>query len=287
MVESIDGGGKDVVIEGLKKRDEALGKNVVDINSMWKNNVPVNDNLLLQIYGKVILDERKGRFYCDIIPTYSDLKKYYIKHYNKMIDSIIVSEPTFGSFGLKIRTKIVDLKKGDDFTPKQEAEAYAADRHELLQKLIIPAIDDGVNVYSARGFISSVVYQSQRNENALTINKIMSIPGNIFARKNHPELVIIVDIKPEIAVERLAKRDTEQTKFEKISFLEPFQKFYMSDFLKSFLEEMGCKVVYFDNNRNRDLGEVYDAIKRLMDDFYGSKKNAETKKSNLLNWYLT
>lgn len=268
VAESVDGGGKSVIVDGLKKRDEQLGKRILDIRKLWRNQVPKEENILLKIYGENLIRTMDGETFVDIIPSYKELKAYHTKNNIPFIDSIIVCEPTFASIGLKIRKKIINEVEGKNWGVKDTAEAYSEDRYELLKKLIIPALEDNKNVYSERSYISSIVYQSIQDDSVFSIEKITGLTGNQFAIQHTPKLVIIASVKPETALERTQKRDKkDKCKFENLAFQKKLAKKYLSHELKERIESYGSRVVYINTDDPRIEEDTLYFANKIMDDF--------------------
>lgn len=103
---------------------------------------------------------------------------------------------------------------------------FTADHAEHLAKLVKPALENGKNVISDRYSDSRYAYQGVtlkgRFENPLDWVKHLHSGWTVV-----PDLTFLFDIEPEIAVERCGKRG-EQTKFEKIEFLQKVRENFLS-----------------------------------------------------------
>ncbi len=122
------------------------------------------------------------------------------KHFkNKGYDVLVTREPG----GIRISEKIRDILLGKEYPemdPRTEALLFAAYRRQHLIEKIKPALEAGMLVLCDRYVDSSLVYQGiARN---LGIDEVWSI--NAFAIENFlPELTILVDVLPEIALARV------------------------------------------------------------------------------------
>lgn len=126
----------------------------------------------------------------------------------------VLKEPSDSEYG-----KI--LKRWDRLDPQKELELFILDRKEDVARNILPRLEKCVTVIMDRYYYSSVAYQG-----ALGIDpeKILRI-NEEFAPK--PDLTILLDISPEIAIERIKKTRT-LTKFEDIEYLRKVREIYLS-----------------------------------------------------------
>ena len=126
---------------------------------------------------------------------------------------LVTFEPTQGKYGAEIR-KI--LKK--ESNPKKNAERclrlYVEDRKEHIKNVILPALKEGKIVICDRYKYSTVAYQ---NAQGVPIKKIIKMHKGM----PKPDLVIILDVDPEIAIKRIVKdrKRKDFDKFEKKEFL--------------------------------------------------------------------
>jgi dTMP kinase len=120
----------------------------------------------------------------------------------------ITFEPTNGSIGKLIRQS---LRKELDFTPKTTALLFAADRSEHIygKDGLEERCNRGELVISDRYLLSSLVYQGITCGEELPARLNMDFPG--------PELLLFFDIDPEIAQNRIIRRDYREI-FEYLDF---------------------------------------------------------------------
>lgn len=160
------------------------------------------------------------------------------------IDSELVYEP----YTEEIRTL---LNRSPDINPIVEAMLFAADRMYLHSEVLSKMLQDGKVVIGDRSFIASIVYQVVRGAPEEFVISI-----NSFAIK--PSLIILLDITPETAIERLERKKSKQLlHLEKPSFLLNVRQRYF-DVLKS----MGIPhhVINAERNINAVLEDVLSVI---------------------------
>lgn len=145
------------------------------------------------------------------------------KHFlNKGYQVLVTREPG----GIRISEKIRDILLGKEYPemdPRTEALLFAASRRQHLVEKIKPALEAGMLVLCDRYVDSSLVYQGiARN---LGIDEVWNI--NAFAIEDFlPELTILVDVLPEIALARIHKNsnrevnrlDLEQRSFHDLTY---------------------------------------------------------------------
>ena len=241
VAESIDCGGKGSIISAIKRDDESAGRLVLDLRLLWPSDEPDKiplgrTNALSEIYGTD-----------DIIPKYEELQKFYEKTFRRRIDTIITCEPTWAGIGLQIRKKII--KTDADHTAKDTADAFAQDRHNLISRLIFPAIQDGVDVFCERNFCSSVVYQSSM-DTPLSVEDILALEGNMYAARHAPHVYVICDISADTAMERKnARKKQDDCRFEVPEFMRKIEAQYRSPALKELLNSHKSMVVYVNTEK--------------------------------------
>lgn len=120
-----------------------------------------------------------------------------------------VAEPSYDGIGALIRTLI----RTGETNERSISMLYAADRLDLWERKIEPALREGKVVISDRCFLSSMVYQGSALGNEWTrfVNSHMT----------YPDLIVILDISPQAALARLAVRgDGEEAVYERKEAIE-------------------------------------------------------------------
>jgi dTMP kinase len=161
-------------------------------------------------------------------------------------DFVFTREPTTGWIGDAVNRAI--HSDTDDLA------------EEHISKLILPALESGQNVISDRYSGSRYAYQ------AVTLKDKFPEPMEWIQQIHHgwtvdPDLTVLFDIDPEISVERCGNRG-EQTKFEKIDFLEEVRANYLK-----LAEAHPKRFVIINTDRAVDEIEkdVLDAIHSLIE----------------------
>jgi len=140
----------------------------------------------------------------------------YIRDFLKKLGfkAEVLKEPSDSEYG-----RI--LKSGGRLDPQKELELFILDRREDVVRNILPRLEKCVTVIMDRYYYSTVAYQGALGidpEEILRINEE-------FAPK--PDLTILLDVPPEIAVERI-KRTRKPTKFEDLEYLKKVREIYLS-----------------------------------------------------------
>ncbi len=216
MVEGIDCSGKGTIVDALRDFFVRQGKKVLDLRSYWK--------------------AQQG---------FPSPEGY---------DVIIATEPTFTNIGYKIRFDM--LRNKGKYTSEEIAKAYAEDRKELYEKVIVPAKQQGKIVVQERGVVASLVYQPLMP--GLNLDVVLSLDGNRFCLTHLPDVLIIATVKPLIAVQRLKSREHKKDEaiFEKLDFLKKAEAVYEGRWLKEFMEAKGTRVIRMDTNPPKSVDDT-------------------------------
>jgi dTMP kinase len=158
---------------------------------------------------------------------------------------IVLKEPSESIYGKMIKS----LKSRPD--PETEMELFLKDREIDVKDRILPALEEGKIVIMDRYYYSNIAYQSARGLNA---DRIRELNERIAPK---PDLVILLDLSPSKALERLKNR-------EKLSIFE--EKDYLEKVRQKFLEIADERTVII--NAERDLEfvkrEAEKAVIRLL-----------------------
>lgn len=129
---------------------------------------------------------------------------------------VFTSEHTSGTVG-----QLIDkvLQKRIILDPLALQFLFVADRIDHLKTLIQPSLDKGLNVISDRYFWSTVAYGSLVAEKKwlLQVNKSCLLP----------DLVILLDLPPVIALQRISQSRPQKSLFEKMSTLKQVRENYL------------------------------------------------------------
>lgn len=153
----------------------------------------------------------------------------------KNLDVVILSEPSLGPWGKKIRKK---ASLPDSLTPEEELELFVKDRKDNVQKNLGPALAKNKIVLLDRYYFSTMAYQGAKGidvERIRLINEQFAIP---------PDLVFILDVEAEMGLNRIQGRKNKDLLFERQDFLVEVRKIF-----KSFL---GDNIFHIDSENTPD-----------------------------------
>ena len=150
------------------------------------------------------------------------LKKYFAE---KKTDAVFVRDPGSTQIGEKIRSLILDTQN-TAMSDETEALLYAACRIQLVNEVIVPALERGTNVICDRFVDSSIAYQGFAR--GLGQEKIELI--NIFAlEKCMPDLTVFFNLPPEKGMLRKNnQKELDRIEKESINFHKKVYNGYLS-----------------------------------------------------------
>lgn len=117
---------------------------------------------------------------------------------------ILSREPTDGAFGRRLRESATTGR----LSPEEELQLFLQDRREHVETLIEPALQSGEIVILDRYYFSSMAYQGVRGFDPQEIRRV----NEEFAPK--PDLMLLLDLSIDSALERIGVRDGEANEFE-------------------------------------------------------------------------
>ena len=128
---------------------------------------------------------------------------------NLDFDVIITREPGGSVGGEEIRNLLL-RGQVDRWSAETEILLFTAARRDHLERIILPAINDGKIVLCDRFTDSTRMYQGMRGPNLRTLVDML----NAKVINHDPDLTIIIDIDPEISLKRAKSRKTSEERFE-------------------------------------------------------------------------
>ena len=124
-------------------------------------------------------------------------------------DIIITREPGGSVGGEEIRNLLLQGEV-DRWSAETEILLFTAARRDHLERIILPALQDGKIVICDRFTDSTRMYQGMRGPKLRDlVDKLTTEVINC-----DPDLTIIIDIDPEISLERAKSRKTAEERFE-------------------------------------------------------------------------
>lgn len=177
---------------------------------------------------------------------------------NSDLEILSTREPGGVKISEQIRNVIVD-KSNTEMCYETEALLYAAARAQLIKEIIEPALKQEKTILLDRFVDSSYVYQGVAR--GLGIEKVVDI--NKFATKGwYPDKTIILDIDPEIGLNRIYSnnRETNRLDLESLDFHRRIREGY-HELAKMFPE----RIVLIDASKTEGevLKEVLNVLKEI------------------------
>jgi dTMP kinase len=162
------------------------------------------------------------------------------------IPCVLLREPSESVYGKRLR-EMKWLLSAED-----ELELFTRDREVDVRERILPALRDGKVVIMDRYYLSSIAYQGARGIDPEMIRE----RNESFAPK--PDLVLLLDLPVDVAMERIRKRKGSTTPFENRKLLGKVREL--------FLKYADEKTVVIDAERPLEvvLKEVEEAVMSFM-----------------------
>ncbi|MFP2961849.1 dTMP kinase [Myxococcus sp. 1LA] len=117
---------------------------------------------------------------------------------------VSTKEPTNGPWGRKLRESATSGR----MSPAEELGLFIRDRKEHVETLIQPSLDAGMIVIVDRYYFSTAAYQGARGMNPLELLR----QNEAFAPK--PDLLVLLDVEPQLGIQRIRKRGDKENDFE-------------------------------------------------------------------------
>jgi dTMP kinase len=124
-------------------------------------------------------------------------------------DIVITREPGGSKGGEEIRNLLLQGNV-DRWSAETEILLFTAARRDHLERIILPALEEGKVVICDRFTDSTRMYQGMRGVNLR--NLVDTLNGKVI--KFDPDLTILIDINPEISLKRAKSRKTVEERFE-------------------------------------------------------------------------
>ena len=168
----------------------------------------------------------------------------------------IFKEPTNETeAGKKIRKS---YQKGRTLV-EEELAWFIEDRKWDVENNILPSLKDKKIVILDRYYFSTACYQGARMDNLW--QDILTQNRALFPE---PDLTIIIDVEPNIALTRITKERKESNTFEGLEYLAKVRKL----FLEIVKEDPIGNYVLIDGSKT--LEKVIEEITTIVEDFIGS-----------------
>lgn len=133
-------------------------------------------------------------------------------------DVVTSREPTDGPWGRKLR----ESASSGRLEPEEELEYFLKDRRQHVEELIRPALEGGKVVILDRYYFSTMAYQGARGFDPQEIRRL----NEAFAPL--PDLLLILDLDVETALERIGSRGDTANAFEKRESLQRCRDIFLT-----------------------------------------------------------
>lgn len=133
-------------------------------------------------------------------------------------DVVLSREPTDGPWGRKLRESAARGR----LSPEDELDYFLKDRRQHVTELIAPALAAGKVVILDRYYFSTMAYQGARGFDPAEIRR----RNELFAPV--PDLLLILDLDVDAALERIGARGDTANAFEKRENLQRCREVFLS-----------------------------------------------------------
>jgi dTMP kinase len=127
-------------------------------------------------------------------------------------------EPTDGPWGKKLRESAATGR----LSPEDELEYFLRDRRQQGEEVIAPALEAGTVVSLDRYYFSTMAYQGARGFDPAEIRR----RNEEFAPV--PDLLLVLDLEVDAALERIGARGDTANEFEKRDSLQKCREVFLS-----------------------------------------------------------
>ncbi|MGI6225967.1 MAG: dTMP kinase [Peptococcales bacterium] len=130
------------------------------------------------------------------------------------IPCLFTREPGGTHISEQVREVILDAAN-QGMVSQTEALLYGACRAQLVGEVILPALKKGMHVICDRFIDSTLAYQGYGR--GLSLEDLEAI-NNYATGGLKPDLTIVLDINPELTLQRISKRKVDRLEGEKVEF---------------------------------------------------------------------
>ncbi|MBZ4643467.1 MAG: thymidylate kinase [Deferribacteraceae bacterium] len=174
------------------------------------------------------------------------------------LNVFLTKEPGGTEVGNILRNILISQKYHLDSI--SEMLLYSADRLEHQKQIIIPKLGENTNVITDRFLSSTYAYQIfGRKLEKNILDELVKLTVKIF-----PHYTFILDIKPEVAIERAKNRLIQHGKMEEEGKFESLKISFFEDVRDGFLwyanNFPGCHIIDADNT----VEEIHKSIKNII-----------------------
>ena len=179
------------------------------------------------------------------------------KHFAKQKKCFVKTEEPGGTEGANEIRKILLRENNFQWSVESEALLFMAARNDHVEKVIKPAIEDNKIVICDRFMDSTIVYQGMRSPQAKKLSLILFELIGI-----NPDITFLIDMDPEIALDRALNRATDEDRFENYGI--NFQRQLRQNFL-DIANTHSDRIKIIDGNRSPQqvAAQIIESIETL------------------------
>ena len=180
------------------------------------------------------------------------------KYFAKQKKSFVKTEEPGGTEGANEIRKILLRENNFQWSVETEALLFMAARNDHVEKVIKPAIKDNKIVICDRFMDSTIVYQGMRSPQAKKLSLMLFELIGI-----NPDITFLIDMDPEIALERALNRATNEDRFENYGI--NFQRQLRQNFL-DIANTHSNRIKIIDGNRSPQqvAAQIIESIETLI-----------------------
>lgn len=184
------------------------------------------------------------------LTTHARLTEGYLR--GRGFRVLLTKEPTDGLIGGLIRAAL----RGEwEAEPETLQLLFAADRSRHVNRVIMPALEEGVFVVSDRYLFSSLAYGS--------LDCDYEWLKEVNSRFPLPDVTFVLDLDPEVAVRRIKEERFAFELFERIEMLENVRRAY----LRIAREYPNVYVVQTDDEVEAVQKRIEDILAKHLEDY--------------------
>ena len=179
------------------------------------------------------------------------------KHFSRLKKPIVKTEEPGGTAGANEIRKILLRENNFQWSVETEALLFMAARNDHVEKVIKPSLKENKIVICDRFMDSTLVYQGMRSPNAkqlsLTLFELIAI---------NPDITFLIDMEPEIALNRALSRSTGEDRFENYGI--NFQHELRKNFLDiAYKHSDRIKIINGNKSPEDVAAQINESIKTL------------------------
>ena len=180
------------------------------------------------------------------------------KYFAMQKKSFVKTEEPGGTEGANEIRKILLRENNFQWSVESEALLFMAARNDHVEKIIKPAIEDNKIVICDRFMDSTIVYQGMRSPQAKNLSLMLFELIGI-----NPDITFLIDMDPEIALERALNRSNDEDRFENYGI--SFQRQLRQNFLDLANKHSG-RIKIIDGNRSPQqvAAQIIESVETLV-----------------------